>query len=499
MESLTEDSARFWAKTTPEGQPGISVRDHCLNVGCVAEALIGTLPEPLQELLAPGAAALAALHDVGKITPGFQQQCAQWCRDAGHSQRAFETNHALVTQCFLGRLSEDERWRAWAEAVGAHHGWYAPGKWVFTREGTRAWQTARQELLNELSSPQFFNALPDAPPKNEAEKWFLGGLTAFADWVGSDVEFFDAKKEPPRQLAVQRNKAQEALRKLGLVAEDRFNPGLSFHDIWGCDPYPFQGAVLDVVTEPGIYVIEAPMGSGKTEAALTAAYQLITSGLAAGFYFALPTQTTSNRICERVARFLDKVSPTRVETHLIHGASWLTRGTMPEWRAEYLEQEKEEVWLRRRWFASARKALVARFGVGTVDQALLGIIAVKHFFVRQFALAGKVVILDEVHSYDAYTGGLLQLLVERLRELHCTVIVLSATLTEAGRAAFFPVSLSPETRPKEQAWVTGWSATSGVHCQSESPGVRAKTVQVRCADAPCSAVADECLERATAG
>lgn len=77
--------------------------------------------------------------------------------------------------------------------------------------------------------------------------------------------------------------------------------------------------------------------------------------------------------------------------------------------------------------------LLTPFGVGTVDQALLGIVAAKHFFIRQFGLAGKVVILDEVHSYDLYTGTLIDVLVRRLRELHCTVIVLSATLTAARR------------------------------------------------------------------
>lgn len=67
-----------WAKTTSDGQPGISVRDHCLNVGCVAEALLELLPKRLGELLPPGAATLAALHDIGKVSPGFQQKCAAW-------------------------------------------------------------------------------------------------------------------------------------------------------------------------------------------------------------------------------------------------------------------------------------------------------------------------------------------------------------------------------------------------------------------------------------
>ena len=59
--------------------------------------------------------------------------------------------------------------------------------------------------------------------------------------------------------------------------------------------------------------------------------------------------------------------------------------------------------------------------------------AVKHFFVRRFALAGKVVILDEVHSYDIYTGTLITALVRELVNLRCTVIILSATLTVERR------------------------------------------------------------------
>jgi CRISPR-associated endonuclease/helicase Cas3 len=57
-----------WAKTTEDGKPGISVRDHCLNVGCVAEALLALLSPQLHKLIPPGAATLAALHDLGKVS-----------------------------------------------------------------------------------------------------------------------------------------------------------------------------------------------------------------------------------------------------------------------------------------------------------------------------------------------------------------------------------------------------------------------------------------------
>ncbi|MFZ4766887.1 MAG: HD domain-containing protein [Roseimicrobium sp.] len=70
--------ATFWAKTLSDGTPGISVRDHCLNVGCVAEVIWSLLPPSVQGLLPDGAVTLVALHDVGKISPGFLRKCLSW-------------------------------------------------------------------------------------------------------------------------------------------------------------------------------------------------------------------------------------------------------------------------------------------------------------------------------------------------------------------------------------------------------------------------------------
>src|SRR5258708_14225166 len=68
----------LWAKTLSDNRPGISVRDHCLNVGCVSEALIAVLLPAVRGLIPQGAATLAALHDVGKSTIGFPANCPQW-------------------------------------------------------------------------------------------------------------------------------------------------------------------------------------------------------------------------------------------------------------------------------------------------------------------------------------------------------------------------------------------------------------------------------------
>lgn len=267
-------------------------------------------------------------------------------------------------------------------------------------------------------------------PWDSPALWFNAGLIAVADWLASDEHAF-----PPSTVLTPAEIEARAVRQLGSIG---FQPlalptGRDFTALFGFAPLPLQVATADSATRPGVYIVEGPMGCGKTEAALVAADNLLSSGQAVGLYFALPTQTTSNRIHRRVGEFLHRLDPAAA-TRLIHGGSWLLADSaFVAGTQEGAPQANEGRHDGRDWFASTRRALLAPFGVGTVDQALLGVVAAKHFFVRQYALAGKVVVLDEVHSYDLYTGTLIAVLIRRLRELQATVIVLSATLTAAQR------------------------------------------------------------------
>ncbi|MDW7979016.1 MAG: hypothetical protein RMH97_00395 [Verrucomicrobiales bacterium] len=80
---------------------------------------------------------------------------------------------------------------------------------------------------------------------------------------------------------------------------------------------------MEIITRPGIYVIEGPMGFGKTEAALAAAYKLIEAGCANGLYFALPTRVTSDRIHKRVQPFVNQICAEAEQVPLVHSASLL--------------------------------------------------------------------------------------------------------------------------------------------------------------------------------
>lgn len=200
-------------------------------------------------------------------------------------------------------------------------------------------------------------------------------------------------------------------------------------------------------------MIEAPMGMGKTEAALWCAYKLMSEGKALGIYFALPTQSTSNRIHIRMQKFLERISMKSIEVKLVHANSWLLENTRIPSLRPVTAGEKESVQAAKDWFASKKRALLAPFGVGTIDQALMSIIAVKHFFVRQFALAGKVIILDEVHSYDLYTGTLIKTLCEKLLPLGCTILILSATLARKSKKLF--IDIADKGSDKDYPCITG--------------------------------------------
>ncbi|MEB2361603.1 MAG: CRISPR-associated helicase Cas3' [Bryobacteraceae bacterium] len=465
-----------WAKTKEDSAPGINVRDHCLNVGCVAEALLSLFHTPLQELTPQGIASLAALHDVGKVSPGFQVKSEAWLalhalRDRALQERWvwYEADHAKISQSTTQKLLGMPNLDGWAAAVGAHHG-RVSGRLV----EDVPWEPERLRLAAELIAE--FGALPNTPP-SDAVIWLTAGLIAVADWIGSDEKQFP--QEARWDLTDRRQRAQAALAKIGLrPARARELSG--FRDLFPNIPSPnsLQTTTLQVVREPGIYVVEGPMGCGKTEAALAAAYRLIAAGKATGLYFALPTQVTSNRIHLRVQEFVQRISEDGAEVRLAHGASWMAETeTAPLLRATSPvdSEARRDAHGARSWFASGKRALLTRYGVGTIDQALLGIVAAKHFFVRQFGLAGKVVILDEVHSYDLYTGTLITELAKRLKELRCTVIVLSATLTEKRRRELLEAA---DDQPLGRAYPI-ISGVAGSFMEQKCEPPPSKTVRIR--------------------
>ena len=373
---MTSNHLHFWAKTLENGCPGISVYRHCQNVGSVAEALIGYMSAPVRALLPAGASTLAALHDVGKITIGFQSKCPQWllttdlpfCSKGDIALSV--SDHALVSQVFLQKLPNFAASGLWAVAVGAHHG-RPKGRSarLSAPEALHDWvEYHRTRLLEDLCSE--FGPLPTTPPDSrlkpyDSDLWLLAGLITVADWIGSNESWFSPEMESIPVPAV--TQAREALRQIGwpggTLRRTDFATAFSTRADLPFRPNPLQEAVADAAAAPGIIIVEGPMGCGKTEAALFAAQRLIASGHQQGIYFALPTQVTSNRIHLRVAQFLRNTLADEASFRLAHGNAWLAddfdlrvRPAFQSWEQKDGEKPSDHLREARSWFASAKQA-----------------------------------------------------------------------------------------------------------------------------------------------
>jgi CRISPR-associated endonuclease/helicase Cas3 len=423
--------AKIMLEEPGKARPGLDVETHCKIVGSVARELVNRFPCSIRERLFPeGVELIAAVHDIGKINPHFQEKLRRVLpgyipnsdpalRNANPDLEKNIGMHGGVSQVALEGVG-----LYIPEIAGMHHG-SSPDSLFFLPEDTLLggpeWQKARMESVAHLKG--FFRC--DWPKiGNNAQATVIAGLTTVSDWIGSGPVFEQLSTiDPIHYDAVVR----EAVDRAGFIFP-KLKRGLSFDQVFpSYTPRSIQRALYESVQSPGVYILEALMGSGKTEAALYAAYRMIETGQANGIYFALPTRITSEKIHERMDRFLDAIltPEDQHKTLLAHGSAWLVDSDMGENARPGYE-----------WFDSRKRKLLAPFAVGTIDQALMAVMNVRHGFVRAFGLAGKVVVLDEVHTYDAYTGSIMDTLIHTLRELGSTVILLSATLTEERKRFF---------------------------------------------------------------
>lgn len=412
----------------------------------------------------------AATHDIGKISFCFQVRERAKGTDAleqrlinnkfdtpsGNERHGHISTNVLATEL----ASSNRSWPAVVEkmardiavAVGGHHGLF-PTNWDQMTDllGNDHWTAARRDILAKLARLFGVTRLPPPfPPSGDDQSvWmFVAGLTSVADWIGSNETFFKAygnaeRLEQPFDADDYFRKAEgralEALDKLGWLERTASTKPITFRELFKLDKRPLQEVMEEIAREtdqPGLVIVEAPMGEGKTEAAWYAAVCWDRRG-GQGSYVALPTMATSNQMFDRVTDFLvADGGEGKKNLMLQHGKAALNKQFEKlKYDAEQYDDEKNpSAVVTEGWFASNKKhGLLAPYGVGTIDQALLAVLQTKHVFVRLFGLAGKCVILDEVHAYDAYMTTLMERLLRWLAALGCPVMLLSATLPKERR------------------------------------------------------------------
>lgn len=475
-----------WAKTDVEGRPSVGITAHGLTAGSVAAKILEN--HPLKRRLRLGVIA-SACHDVGKIWTGFLHKSKTWLLKHGTEDLAKEERweatephfHADCSQVACQNFWKDENL---AEVIGAHHGktrrpptdWYEPQK---------AWAEKERKSYVKRMEAVFGKPKGTVSP---GDKTLLKGLVAVADWVASsdlclqkwELTATEAKETAAKALAdlgwgpPPKSQAWDEVFKFPVLS-------------------PGQNLIVKTISERCTMILEDQTGNGKTEAALMAANILWKNGEAQGLYFALPTTLTSDMIYTRVEEWLrNSIRGSGQHLKLCHSKSWMTEGSLKRiWDGDNADQSYGTS-----WFNSPRKSLLAHVGVGTIDQALLGTVSCTHSPVRIYGLAGKVVILDEIHSYDAYTNCLIAKLIKTLEDAGASVIILSATLTHAQkekllgkefpRADGFPL-LTVKTREMIQT-IAG-----------EASG-RGRTVQIRrTEEKDAERLWDECVKRAETG
>ena len=383
---------------------------------------------PRGKLISPEAERLAADHDIGKATPFFLSKIYR------SINILFPWNN-IVTDIPGGHAECSQRillhtGAAFAKLAGAHHGSTPQDLRLQSGSmehilGNKEWENSRCNFLKKLHEDLNLGDVGNIPKDREA---ITLGAVILADWLSSSMDL------PADTLLPDQKSIRKVIENAGLLPVS-WKTKLPFHEIFGFSPNPLQKACAGIAHPGSIIVIEAGMGSGKTEAALYLAHQLLAAKKANGLYFAMPTRLTSEKIYDRLNTFLSHTIPAAENRNalLIHGEAWLN------WILEQPSDSAENGAVNANpdsWFQSAKRALLAPFAAGTVDQALLSIVNVRHSALRAFALAGKVVVFDECHSYDAYTGELIAVLIQSIRKWGGTVIILSATLTAEAKRKF---------------------------------------------------------------
>ena len=444
-----------------------------------------------------------ALHDLGKLDVRFQLKAPAvlqrlWPQfevaksneskreilDYAHGPHGFDWAFEFE-ECFdwFGETenAEDlaERWTPWLAAVTGHHGDISSTSTDFLRPKNKSVakqdQQARQNFVNALTAlflhPEGLSLTSLLPTCNTAAQHLLAGFCSVCDWIGSNTEVMpyvtaDSTQSLARYLTERASQFSNGrwLQHLGLIGSTQPYRGLTALLQAGETPHSIQRLVDAWPTASSLTLIEAPTGSGKTEAALAHAWRLLASGTADSVIFALPTQATANAMLKRVEDFAEKAFSGEV-TNLVlaHGKSrfhsdfqaLLAKGRQPSAQGSQEATQQCAEWLAQ----SRKRVFLGQIGICTVDQVLLSVLPVRHQFVRGFGIHKSVLIVDEVHAYDRYMHGLLKEVLVRQKATGGSAVLLSATLPSALRNRLLDAWAA--SGPTEAPYPAVWCATGG--------------------------------------
>lgn len=399
---------------------------------------------------------LASLHDIGKIEYHFQCKDPEMkakLKELGVDKRYLgrepvrheKTGSNAISRIWEQQELDEESIDVFAAVIGAHHqkdhGTGSMSKDPFFAEQCQKYES----IMFDRFLADSLEPLPEIPDRQEGVfESILLGMIILSDWISSGILFADAE-----EWIESADSEAEIIRRTKLFLEESgLKPdivawGPRFTDVW---PWISEDGMrllqkgaeelCNVKRRHRLILMEAPMGEGKTEAGMYCAVRMLQQWNKDGFYAALPTAATSNQMASRMQSWFDGCKvPDRVR--LLHGMAWMVDEQTTEEKAN--SEDHNEI---TRWLAPLRRGMLGQFSVGTIDQAMLSVTKARYGVLRLLGLSNKVLVIDEIHSYDVYMGEFIQRLLQWCKALEIPVVMLSATLPPKLKAKL----LAPYTK-----------------------------------------------------
>lgn len=445
---------KLWAKLNPKK----SLIDHMLETGIVAGCLMNGIFRPLvnrlveltginEPVLKQQIIFICAIHDIGKAHPVFQGRD----NETNEMLRGYELNQEAVSTMFrheeyaekmikktdLFGFDADARSKIMIrQIISLHHQKEKEREekdFVEIKSKiSERWGNIQKYIYNYIKEIfpcekiEFPGIIFNDPKIGFAVENGILGILITSDWIASNNEAMDNKTIKDFSDVGQYLDWKQKVVTVFLFGENltrsAFPDTRSFDSLFHFgDGRPVQRDVVNIVQKNNIklMLIESGCGSGKTEAALYAASVLSNKNGLSGIYMGLPTGTSAEAIQGRVDDFLSELHMRKTKLYTSKSMLLRENNTEPSWTDV------------------SRQRLLAPSAVGTVDQVMTAARLVRFESVRMAGLSSKVLIIDEIHAYDAYMITVIERLLQICNVLGTPIILLSATLPVSTKKKLF--------------------------------------------------------------
>ena len=448
---------------------------HSADVAAVTEALLTRTIlgdrlarlagwEELTDVHVARLAALAAIHDAGKVNRGFQNRAFGKQPQADHVTPMvgmLTARKRSILAAALG-LRKMTRWftdgpdiLSWLQTTWSHHGVPVrrerPNKGLWTDDALQ-----RLADFKDWTRHWYPDVFDEAPPFTSSQVQHLfNGVLTLADWIASDRSLLPWRPDltdPEEAIEEARQcRTPKALRNLRLLPNRKANTSLS-NLLDGEEPYKVQEKTQGLPTsrEGTLSILESATGSGKTEAALGRFARLLAEGLVDSLYFAVPTRAAAKQLHERIKTARDRIFGRKDPPVHLAVPGYLKVDDAEGMRFGWSVRWDEDIGSRGWASESSKRYTASPIAVGTIDQVLMSTLQRKHAHLRMAGLARSLLVVDEVHASSVYMNEALKQVLAFHHAMGGHALLMSATLGAEARAAFTGKDAPPFAEAKEQ-------------------------------------------------